>query len=190
MQEIWFDPWAGKIPWRRKWQLAPVFLPGKSHGQNSLAGYCLLGCKELDMTEQVRARNPVYCFSFEVSLLCSPGKGISSPGRAGLGALWRGWSPYISQHLLHPPGSFTFTSRDKGAPARGRALQDTRGLAGVWGLRAVPQAVQFLCMLFSSSFIEIKLTYSAVYVYSTINSVFFFFFFAYENMYFMEQNII
>ena len=27
-----FDPWVGKIPWRRKWQSTPVFLPGKSHG--------------------------------------------------------------------------------------------------------------------------------------------------------------
>ena len=33
-----FDPWVKKIPWRRKWQLTPVFLPGKSHGQRSLAG--------------------------------------------------------------------------------------------------------------------------------------------------------
>ena len=32
-----FDPWVGKIPWRRKWQLTPVFLPGESHGQRSLA---------------------------------------------------------------------------------------------------------------------------------------------------------
>ena len=29
------DPWARKIPWRRKWGPAPVFLPGKSHGQRS-----------------------------------------------------------------------------------------------------------------------------------------------------------
>jgi len=36
-----FNPWVGKIPWRRKWQSAPVFLPGKSHGQRSLAGYTL-----------------------------------------------------------------------------------------------------------------------------------------------------
>ena len=34
-----FNPWVGKIPWRRKWQLTPVFLPGKSHGQKSLVGY-------------------------------------------------------------------------------------------------------------------------------------------------------
>ena len=31
-----FDPWIRKIPWRRKWQPSPVFLPGKSHGQSSL----------------------------------------------------------------------------------------------------------------------------------------------------------
>jgi len=34
-----FDPWVGKIPWRRKWQTTPEFLPGKSHGQRSLVGY-------------------------------------------------------------------------------------------------------------------------------------------------------
>ena len=34
-----FDPWIGKIPWRRKWQPTPVILQGKSHGQRSLLGY-------------------------------------------------------------------------------------------------------------------------------------------------------
>ena len=34
-----FNPWVRKIPWRRKWQPTPVFLPGKSLGQRSLAGY-------------------------------------------------------------------------------------------------------------------------------------------------------
>ena len=34
-----FDPWLGKIPCKRKWQPTPVFLPEKSHGQRSLAGY-------------------------------------------------------------------------------------------------------------------------------------------------------
>ena len=34
-----FNPWVGKIPWRRKWQAIPVFLPGAPHGQRSLAGY-------------------------------------------------------------------------------------------------------------------------------------------------------
>ena len=34
-----FDPWVGKIPWRRAWRPIPVFLLGESHGQRSLAGY-------------------------------------------------------------------------------------------------------------------------------------------------------
>ena len=43
-----FSFWVGKIPWRRKWQPTPAFLPGESHGQRSLGGHSL---KELDMTE-------------------------------------------------------------------------------------------------------------------------------------------
>ena len=46
-----FSPWIGRIPWRRAWQPTPVFLPGESHGQRSLAGYSLYGRKELDTTE-------------------------------------------------------------------------------------------------------------------------------------------
>ena len=34
-----FYPSVGKIPWRRAWQPIPVFLPGESHGQRSMAGY-------------------------------------------------------------------------------------------------------------------------------------------------------
>ena len=46
-----FHPWVGKIPWGRKSQPTLVFLPGKSHGQRSLVGYSLWGCKESDTTE-------------------------------------------------------------------------------------------------------------------------------------------
>ena len=48
-----FDPWVGKIPWRRKWQPTPVFLPGESQKRRSLAGYSPWGCKESDMTERL-----------------------------------------------------------------------------------------------------------------------------------------
>ena len=34
-----FNPWVRKIPWRRAQQPTPLFLPGESHGQRSLAGY-------------------------------------------------------------------------------------------------------------------------------------------------------
>ena len=43
--------WVGKIPLRRAWQPTPVFLPGKSHGHRSLAGYSLRYCTETDITE-------------------------------------------------------------------------------------------------------------------------------------------
>ena len=46
-----FNPWVGKIPWRRAWQPTPVFLPGESHGQRNLVGYSPQGHKESDMTE-------------------------------------------------------------------------------------------------------------------------------------------
>ena len=46
-----FNPWVGKLPWRRKQQCTPVFLPGKSHGHSSLVGYGTRSCKELDTTE-------------------------------------------------------------------------------------------------------------------------------------------
>ena len=46
-----FDSWIEKIPWRRKWQPTPVFLPGKFHEQRSLAGYSPRSWKESDTTE-------------------------------------------------------------------------------------------------------------------------------------------
>jgi len=46
-----FELWVGKIPWRRKWQPTPVFLPGESRGQRNLTGYSPSGCTKLDMTE-------------------------------------------------------------------------------------------------------------------------------------------
>ena len=48
-----FDPWLGKIPWRRKWQPTPVSLSGKSHGQRSLADYSPCICREVDTTERL-----------------------------------------------------------------------------------------------------------------------------------------
>ena len=50
-KRLWFDPWVGKTPWRRTWQLIPVFLPGEFHGRRNLAGYSPWGHKESDTTE-------------------------------------------------------------------------------------------------------------------------------------------
>ena len=50
-KRLGFDPWVGKIPWRRAWKPTPVFLPRESDGQRSLVGYSPWGCKELDTSE-------------------------------------------------------------------------------------------------------------------------------------------
>ena len=50
MQKTRFDPWVGKIPWKREWVSTPVFLPGEFHRQQSLVGYSPWGGKELDTT--------------------------------------------------------------------------------------------------------------------------------------------
>ena len=46
-----FNPWVGKMPWRRAWQPTPVFLPREFHGQTSLAGYSPWRHKESDTAE-------------------------------------------------------------------------------------------------------------------------------------------
>ena len=50
-----FSPSVEKIPWTRKWQGTPGFLPGNFHGQRSLASYSPWGRKELDAPEHVLA---------------------------------------------------------------------------------------------------------------------------------------
>ena len=56
MQETGFDPWVGKIPWRREWLPTPVFVPGEVCGQRNLEGYSPWGHNESHMTEQLTFR--------------------------------------------------------------------------------------------------------------------------------------
>ena len=70
------DPWVGKIPWSRNWQPAPVFLPGKSHGQGSLPGYSPRGHKESGTAEHTHRALP--------GTLCLPPTSVSgAPGQEG-----------------------------------------------------------------------------------------------------------
>ena len=57
-----FNPWVGKIPWQRKWQPTPVFLPGEFHGQRSPVGSMgsPWGHKESDLTERLLLHNIIY----------------------------------------------------------------------------------------------------------------------------------
>ena len=58
------DPWVGKIPWRRKWQPTPVFLPGESYGQRGLVGYSPWGRKESDTTKVTACMHVFYHIFF------------------------------------------------------------------------------------------------------------------------------
>ena len=59
-----FDPWVGKILWRRKWQPTPVFLPGEFHGQRTLAGYSPLGCRSQTRLKWLSVHNIGYMHFF------------------------------------------------------------------------------------------------------------------------------
>ena len=78
-----FDPWVGKIPWRRAWQPTPAFLPGESYGQRSLASY-IHGIAESDTTEATCMHtNTVESLAFsssQVDLICA----LSIPPLNGL----------------------------------------------------------------------------------------------------------
>ena len=58
-----FNPGVGTVPWRRKWQPTPVFLPGKFSGQRNLSG-CSLLVAESDMTEHARVHASLWDFLF------------------------------------------------------------------------------------------------------------------------------
>ena len=49
-------PWVGRMPWKRKWEPTPVSLPGKSHGQRSLADCSPWGCKRVRQTSCLNNR--------------------------------------------------------------------------------------------------------------------------------------
>ena len=109
----------GKIPWRRKWQLAPVFLPVKSHGQRSLVATCSPGCcKESDRSEHTHTHTPIQggpcslvvlrplwplqgpCFSVFLFCLCL----ILPPS---LRLYESGAAPYTPRFPSSPPHSHT-----------------------------------------------------------------------------------
>ena len=77
-----FNPWLGKIPWRRKWQPTPVFLPGKSHGWRSLVGYSPRGRKESDTTERLHFHFLLLHHTFHLDRVKSFMPCVPRPGTA------------------------------------------------------------------------------------------------------------
>ena len=67
-----FDPWVGKIPWRKAWQPTPVRLPGEFHRQRSLAGYSPRGRR----VKQLRT----HAYTLHTRHLCPASKSSSAQG--------------------------------------------------------------------------------------------------------------
>ena len=75
-----FDPWVGKVPWRRNGHPTPVFSPGESHGQRRPAGYSSWGHKESDTTEHMHSMEGI---PMRGSVWCQ-GKRVGSDVHSGL----------------------------------------------------------------------------------------------------------
>ena len=99
-QRCWLDPWVGKIPWRRAWQPTPVFLPGESHGEGSLAGYIVHGV----------SKSRIWLKRLSMHTCSLKGQNIGSwwnvleygdVSVTSLSALWK--LPEGTQRLLPPP---------------------------------------------------------------------------------------
>ena len=67
-QEMWFDPCVGKIPWCKKWQPSPIFLPGKFHGERSLAGYSPGGSQRVGHGWVTKHTAQHSCFILEINV--------------------------------------------------------------------------------------------------------------------------
>ena len=91
-----FNPWVRKIPWRREWQPTPIFLPGESHGQQSLVGYSPLGSKESDTAEQLTFS--LFFFSMQLQSLVKVTRGMN--------CVYKGWALNTP---MPPWGSFLFS---------------------------------------------------------------------------------
>ena len=73
LRRLGFNPWVGNIPWRRKWEPAPVFLPGKLQGQRTLVGCSPWSRKKLDTTEHTPTHTSIWRADYKLYkdfLLC------------------------------------------------------------------------------------------------------------------------
>ena len=100
------DAWIGKIPWRRKWQPAPVLLPGEFHGPRSLVGYSPWVTKELDRTEGLNSESDQECNACnDIRIL----QRLTEPDASATSASCSSslsqshWSPCFSWAIPHVP---------------------------------------------------------------------------------------
>ena len=72
-----FDAWVAEVPWRRKWQPTPAFLPEEFHGQRGLMGYSPCDCNKSGTTERMHLGSREYAW-----VVVKRGKELSSNQQA------------------------------------------------------------------------------------------------------------
>ena len=100
--DVGSNSWVRKIPWRRKWQPNPVFLPGNPHGQRSLVGYSPWSHKESDITEHTHTEYQ----KIQVLYGCLPlGRrlGILEPGSSSA-SQWRDKRHFVQEWISYIKG--------------------------------------------------------------------------------------
>ena len=80
-----FEPWVGKIPWRRKWQPTPVFLPGESQGWGSLVGFRLFSQTRL---KWLCSSSSNFIINLSLALISSPKLFYYQPSELNCFAPW------------------------------------------------------------------------------------------------------
>ena len=99
-ERCWFDPWVGKVLWRRKWQPTPVFFPGGSPGQRILAGCSPRGRQESDTTGQLTLSHCLLS-GFSEILLAGTVWELKVEVREQHALERRSLSPHLSARFIH-----------------------------------------------------------------------------------------
>ena len=118
------EPWVGKIPWRRKRQPTPVFLPGKSHWTEEPLG--------LESTGSQRVRHnssDLACTQRELDSICHNSRVYTLPCSKTLCAAYKTWHGQINQYFLKIQGRNLFGSFLLPPPS-------PRSTSQQWGTRA------------------------------------------------------
>ena len=144
-----FDPWVGKIPWRREWQLTAVFLLGESHGQMSLEGSSPWGHKESDTTERLTLSLSLHqvlasgCRTWLPDWVTNLGPLDWEPGVLATGP--PGKSPHLLTALTLPPAAPSLSLSSSWGPCGLWPVQ----LPCSWGFQA--RLLQWVAMSSSRS---------------------------------------
>ena len=146
-----FNPWVGTIPWRKTWQPTPVFLPGESHVQRSLASYSPWGCKDSD-----RAKHFTYFYCWATGEALSTHTHRRKPrDRQSLSVsehrcllIISAITAAISQHWGKTDCEKANTGRKQRKRCKTQGLYDIQPLYQLWNL-SLDEAIYFY-LLFKS----------------------------------------